>query len=297
LAHRDLSQRTRDLYSDLLRLHIKPQLGSYRLTGITPADVRRWHTGRLAATTRTPTSQAYRLLRAVLNTAVGDGLLSSNPCQIKGASDPKTAERPYMSQSQAARLIDALPPYLRIPGTITVLCHLRLGELLGLQRRDVDVSTGVLHVRRAVVRTKAGPITKAPKNGHAREIHMPPEVLEALRRHLLTRPPALPSAPLFLHPSGVPLAREHVGVAWRHARTFVSLTEYRWHDLRHAGLTWASEAGATIRETMHRAGHKSMRAAMIYQHQAQAREATLAGRLRLRPEPSTSVNVTSGSAS
>jgi integrase len=40
----------------------------------------------------------------------------------------------------------------------------------------------------------------------------------------------------------------------------------RLHDLRHSGLTWSAEAGATVPELMRRAGHASPAAALRYQH-------------------------------
>lgn len=281
LSHRTLAVRTRELYVDLLRLHIKPQLGGMPLGSITALDVRRWHKDRSEATDRVRTGQAYGLLRTILGTAVRDGLLPSDPCQISGAGSVKSPERPHMSREHAGLLIDALPPHVRAPGLVTLLAHLRLGELLALRMADVDLAHELLHVRRAVTRTKAGPAVKDTKTGHSRAVHLPPEALEALRSHLAAHP-ALPSAPLFLHPSGRPLTREHVRSAWDQARRLTGLTEYHWHDLRHAGLTWFAEAGGTVREVMHRGGHKSVAAAMIYQHRAQEREAMLAARLTLR---------------
>jgi hypothetical protein len=38
--------------------------------------------------------KAYRLFKAILNTAVDDGLIRRNPCRIKGAGQEKSAERP-----------------------------------------------------------------------------------------------------------------------------------------------------------------------------------------------------------
>jgi hypothetical protein len=58
------------LYSGLLRLHIGPNLGPKGIRKITPADVRSWRQGLLDAGVGPSTvSQAYRLLRAILNTA------------------------------------------------------------------------------------------------------------------------------------------------------------------------------------------------------------------------------------
>jgi integrase len=41
---------------------------------------------------------------------------------------------------------------------------------------------------------------------------------------------------------------------------------FHFHDLRHTGNILAAASGASTRELMHRMGHGSMRAALIYQH-------------------------------
>lgn len=42
--------------------------------------------------------------------------------------------------------------------------------------------------------------------------------------------------------------------------------EFRFHDLRHTGNTWAAGSGANLRELMEQMGHSSTRAALIYLH-------------------------------
>jgi integrase len=49
-----------------------------------------------------------------------------------------------------------------------------------------------------------------------------------------------------------------------------------FHDLRHTGNTLAASSGASTRELMHRMGHASMRAALIYQHVTSERDQQIA---------------------
>ena len=51
---------------------------------------------------------------------------------------------------------------------------------------------------------------------------------------------------------------------------------FHFHDLRHTGNQLAADAGATTRELMHRMGHGSMRAALIYQHATTERDQRIA---------------------
>jgi integrase len=52
--------------------------------------------------------------------------------------------------------------------------------------------------------------------------------------------------------------------------------DFHFHDLRHTGNTLAAASGASTRELMHRMGHASMRAALIYQHATSERDREIA---------------------
>src|SRR5450759_3115592 len=67
LPTHDVAVRTRELYEDLIRLHIRPQLGGYPIGKVTPATVRKWHSETSQRTGLTRTRQAYSLLRTMLN--------------------------------------------------------------------------------------------------------------------------------------------------------------------------------------------------------------------------------------
>src|SRR5262249_50649211 len=51
---------------------------------------------------------------------------------------------------------------------------------------------------------------------------------------------------------------------------------FHFHDLRHTGNNLAAASGASTRELMHRMGHASMRAALIYQHATSERDREIA---------------------
>src|SRR5215471_5564895 len=52
-------------------------------------------------------AKAYRLLRAVLRTAVEeDKILPSNPCRVRGAGEEHPAERPVLTVVQVFELAD-----------------------------------------------------------------------------------------------------------------------------------------------------------------------------------------------
>jgi len=289
-----LGTRTASGYRDLMARQIVPVLGAKRLASIQPEDVRTWRTGLLKAqqakaaqptkrggkrqmTGDARTRQAYALLKAVMNTAVADGLIPRNPCQIKGAGIAQAPERQLLSLDQFAALVEAHPAHLRPALHLAMGAHLRIGELVGLQRRDLDLTAGTLTIERQIAQDGREP--EPTKTGSRRVVDLPSVTVEAMREYLTTVPKALPGAPLFVRPGGAPLTRAAVDRAWEKARTAVGVEWAHFHDLRHAGLTLSAQSGATIPELMQRAGQTTSRAAMIYQHAAVERGRIIAAGL------------------
>jgi hypothetical protein len=145
------SPRTRELYEDLLRLHILPILGTVMLADLRLPDVRAWRADRLdAGAPELQVAKAYRLLRAILNTAMDDELIRRNPCRIKGAGKEDIAERPTMAVVDVLKVAEAIQPRYRALVLLAAFTQLRFGELMFLRRRDIQVDGGVLWVRKSV---------------------------------------------------------------------------------------------------------------------------------------------------
>lgn len=68
-------------------------------------------------------------------------------------------------------------------------------------------------------------------------------------------------------------------LVWHRAREAVGLPNFRFHDLRHTGLTLYAQQGATLAEIMERGGHSDVEVAMRYQHAAADRMRRLADSL------------------
>ena len=80
----DLRPKTVQLYRYLLHQHISPTFGDKPVALIREPQVRRWRKGLLdQGVSAVTTAKAYRLLNAIFNTAVDDGLIRRNPCRIK----------------------------------------------------------------------------------------------------------------------------------------------------------------------------------------------------------------------
>jgi hypothetical protein len=84
LAGRDLADRTREDYAQVLRDHVLPVFGTTAVPAIVPAAVRAWHAALKDKTGPTQRAHAYGLLRTIMNTAVADEVIPASPCRVRG---------------------------------------------------------------------------------------------------------------------------------------------------------------------------------------------------------------------
>ncbi|ASL16283.1 tyrosine-type recombinase/integrase [Mycobacterium intracellulare] len=276
----DLSPRTREDYERLLAQHINPALGKLPITSITADDVRRWYDA-LDPSTPTQRAHCYSLLATIMSSATSDGTISATPCTISGAGSVARAVHDVVpvKVTELNSIVEALPQRLRLLALLACWCALRFGELVELRRGDFDLSDEVIRVRRGVVRTKEGHVVKAPKSEvGSRDVPIPPHLVEGVRQHLQTISDSR-DALLFPADHGGHLAPSTWNRWWYRAREAAGRPDLHLHDLRHSGLTWLAQAGATTKELMDVAGHSSSEAALRYQHVADGRRKELAARL------------------
>lgn len=136
-----LRPRTVELYRWLLRRYVVPNLGAVPLGNLTTATVRQWRSDLLTKqkVSETMAAKTYRLLRAVLNTAVEeDQIIPTNPCRIRGADRENRAERPVVTVAQVFELADAMPHRrFRTLVLLAAFGSLRWGEVTALRRKDI----------------------------------------------------------------------------------------------------------------------------------------------------------------
>ncbi|MFZ3595566.1 tyrosine-type recombinase/integrase [Streptomyces sp. BH104] len=282
VKERELSVLTVDLYRRLLDKHLLPTFGDDDLDEITAPRVRAWRTEQLATGSKVVTAKAYRLLKGIMETAVDDELIRRNPCRIKGAGAERAAERSTATVAQVDALAEAVGMRWRLMVYLGAYGPTRPEELAGLRRRDVDLEALKITVRVAEPERVNG--RRAPgetkSDAGMRTIYLPAFLERELRWHMESYAEEGPDGLVFVGDRGAAFRRSTFGRHWRKARTAVGLPEnFRFYDLRHTGHTLSTRSGATLKDTMVRAGQSSEKAAMIYQHSEEARQQEVAGML------------------
>lgn len=290
-ARSDLRPRTVEQYRGLFKRYLLPAFASVELAQLKPSTVRTWY-GELAAVHPTSAVNSYRLLRAIYSTAVRDDVVGSSPCRIIGGGSDRTPERPMASVAQVEALVEAITEPLRAAVVLAAWGGLRRGEVLGLQRHDVNELVGGVRVERTLHELHDGTVVYGPPKSAAgmRFVHLPRPAMTEVLNHMALYVARPNDAPLFPASNGVALRPRTLEAEWRKARTAVGLEQIRFHDLRHFHLTLFATSGATTAELMARAGHSSPRAALTYQHAMSDRDRVLADALAAFIAPTTDGN-------
>lgn len=275
---RSLKPRTKAHYRSLLDDHLIPAFGSKQVRDITMQSVDRWY-ARTLKDKPTMRAHAYSLLRTILETArTRDRIIETNPCLVRGGGTVSRKVKPQPATlEQLAIATAAMPERMRLMVPLSAWCALRFGELIELRRSDIDVTNGVIRIRRAAVRVGGNWVVGDPKSeAGARDVAIPPHLMDMVNEHL---EPLRRDDLLFPAVSGGHMQPSTLYRWWYKARDAAGRPDLRWHDLRHSGAVMAAMTGATLAELMARLGHSTPQAAMRYQHAAQGRDREIAAAL------------------
>jgi integrase len=276
----NLRPKTVDLYGYLLRQHLLPTFGHRSISGIREPSIRAWRHALLTSGVSAVTvAKAYRLLKAIMNTAVDDGIIRRHPCRIVGAGQERSPERPVLTVEQVFDLAEAIGERYEALVLLATFASLRWGELAGLARRHVDLEACTVQVVCSLTETDNDALALGPPKSAAgrRTVQLPPLVVPILRQHLGQYALSGPDGLVFTGPTGAFLRRSNFRRRiWLPALARAGIPEIHFHDLRHTGNVLTASAGASLRELMARMGHASARAALVYLHDTEDRQRAIA---------------------
>jgi integrase len=276
--------KTHYSYAQLVRLHLKPNLGHHQLGKLTPQHVQAM---MRAKSTAGLSPRTVQYLRAVLRRALGQalkwGLVSRNVATL--VDPPRSVKKPVapLTAEQARAFIaftadDRLGPLFHV----AIASGLRQGELFGLRWQDVDVTAGTLYVRHALQRINGTLTLVEPKTTLSRRtVTLPESALNVLRaqrlnqlkERLLAGPRWQDADYVFTSSIGTPLEPSNVSHRLHTLLEAAKLPHQRFHDLRHCAASLLLAGGVAPRTIMGILGHSQISLTMnTYAHLSPALE-------------------------
>ena len=207
--------------------------------------------------------KCHRLLKMVLDKAVAEEALRSNP--LNGVKPPKKVAVHQginaLDAKERARVVGILDPMVPSPmataALISLFTGLRRGEVCGLKWSDVDLTRGVMWVRRSIGESEGGSTyIKEPKTGESRDVAIPGRLADILKRRRASQPSGcvwVVGDTDFMKPHT--LTREWGAIVKNYRIKGVEGRLCTFHDLRHTWATAAVAGGIDIKTVSSNLGH------------------------------------------
>jgi len=259
-------------YQEIIRLHINPFIGQLKLTKIEPSHVQRlYNTLKEQERSNRIMQLAHIVLSAALKQACRWGYLRINACSLVQKPKYQRKETDVWTVDQCLTFFEAskLDRYYALY-VLAATTGARLGELLGLQWKDIDLEKGLVHIRRTLIELPDKFVLGEPKTTRSkRPISLPEIAITAFREHrkkMFTEGHAGPK--VFCDTKGGYVHRDNL-----RNRSFYKiikqsgLPKIRIHDLRHTLATLLLKAGTHPSIVAAQLGHASTKTTLdIYSH-------------------------------
>lgn len=260
------------LYRSHLNKHIYPVVGDRQIAGVSKADLKAFVSSLSKGLAPITVVTIFSVLRALMNSAVDDGLIPANPCSRISLPRIEPAVLEPLTATQVTAVAAAMTPWYRIAIWLAAGAGLREGEVFGLLVERVLF----LH-RKIMVEEQAQSGLLGPPKTRASKAAVPVDdlVLEKLAEHLKDYPPRSTQLVdgrtvelVMTNRFGRVTGPNPFGECWRLAVKKAGLPKgTRFHDLRHFYASTLIAAGlhpkviqsrlrhATLAETMDTYGH------------------------------------------
>ncbi|MCH6197488.1 tyrosine-type recombinase/integrase [Corynebacterium mastitidis] len=251
-----LKPSTRKLAESTWEVHVRPRWEAVKAQAILPSDVQQWLTEIKGSATTV--RRAHAQLAQILDMAVADRMMLTNPA--RGVTLPRrnAARRVYLTAEQLGALAAACSKHgelVLLLGTV----GLRWGEAIGLQVGDLDFLRHRATIKRNAVWVGKDLHIGTPKTHEARTVMVPRAVLDAVEP--LTQGKAKGDW-VWSTPEGSPLPKPGHG-SWLHGAVervrkadadFPVITP---HGLRHVAAGLMVSSGANVKIVQRQLGHAS----------------------------------------
>lgn len=236
------------------------RFGDVTAEALKPAEIEQWAIELSRELSASSVNHHLALLSASYNRAQKNGTVSVNPMHVVVRLKANNVRVRCLSEAEEARLLDALPQWLRPLAIVALQTGMRKGELLALRWNDVDFATSTIVIREA----KSGEGRRLPMSNEARRVLHP--LWEKRRKvvALRNRGSNDHTAYVFAAPSGGFL--HSLDRYWYPALRRAAIPDFHFHDLRHTFASRLAMKGVDLYRVQILMGHKTPEMTQRYAH-------------------------------
>lgn len=263
----------------IVELKILPYFGNKRVNDITAADIRQWQ-NELIKKGYSPTylKTINNQLSAIFNYAVRYYDLKSNPCKKAGSmGKSKAEEMDFWTGEEFRKFIDSvMNKRLSYMAFMTLYwTGMRLGELLALNPKDVDLKKRTISITKSYQRLGKKDVITPPKTPKSKRVITIPEFLAAdIKDYMDSLYDLQEDDRLF------PITKYYLEHEMQRGIKESGVKRIRVHDLRHSHASMLIELGFSPLEIANRLGHEKVETTLnTYAHLYPNKQTKLAERL------------------
>lgn len=263
----------------IVELKILPYFGNKRVNDITAADIRQWQ-NELIKMGYSPTylKTINNQLSAIFNYAVRYYDLKSNPCAKAGSmGKSKAEEMDFWTGEEFREFIDSvMNKRLSYMAFMTLYwTGMRLGELLALNPKDVDLEKRTISITKSYQRLGKKDVITPPKTPKSKRVITIPEFLAAdIKDYMDSLYDLQENDRLF------PITKYYLEHEMQRGIKESGVKRIRVHDLRHSHASMLIELGFSPLEIANRLGHEKVETTLnTYAHLYPNKQTKLAERL------------------
>ena len=263
----------------IVELKILPYFGNKRVNDITAADIRQWQ-NELIKMGYSPTylKTINNQLSAIFNYAVRYYDLKSNPCAKAGSmGKSKAEEMDFWTGEEFRKFIDSvMNKRLSYMAFMTLYwTGMRLGELLALNPKDVDLKKRTISITKSYQRLGKKDVITPPKTPKSKRVITIPEFLAAdIKDYMDSLYDLQEDDRLF------PITKYYLEHEMQRGLKESGVKRIRVHDLRHSHASMLIELGFSPLEIANRLGHEKVETTLnTYAHLYPNKQTKLAERL------------------
>ena len=263
----------------IVELKILPYFGNKRVNDITAADIRQWQ-NELIKMGYSPTylKTINNQLSAIFNYAVRYYDLKSNPCAKAGSmGKSKAEEMDFWTGEEFRKFIDSVMnkrlSYMAF--MILYWTGMRLGELLALNPKDVDLKKRTIAITKSYQRLGKKDVITPPKTSKSKRVITIPEFLAAdIKDYMDSLYDLQEDDRLF------PITKYYLEHEMQRGIKESGVKRIRVHDLRHSHASMLIELGFSTLEIANRLSHEKVETTLnTYSHLYPNKQTKLAERL------------------
>ena len=256
-------------YAWLINTHLIPHLGKVKISQLKPRHLNDLYNQKLLNTiSANSIKKLHGLVKDALDEGIGFGDISRNVANTVTPPRVRKVKFEVWNEVQLKLFLEAAKSSrFYVVFELAASTGMRIGEILGLRWRDVDLEAGQASIRQAYTKAHSGYEFHEPKTSSGeRSVALFPDTVKLLLEHKESQEVEKEKNKAFYNDHGLviqthigtPVSPRNLSREYYKILSKMDIPKIRFHDLRHTHATLLLKRGVHAKIVQERLGHSSI---------------------------------------